>query len=140
MEEGEGTVKGRKGGWKALLDSSTFAEVTQDKQNLLMSFDKSQDAKERSMSKLSQYFIICKVFFVNTQINKLAKARKMRKPPGTLGLIFFGPGKALGQKSFWVKKVFWSKKFFGQKRFLGQTKFWVKKVFESNKLFGQFSR
>ena len=32
-------------------------------------------------------------------INKLAKARKMRKPPGTLGLKKFGPGK------LWVKKV-----------------------------------
>ena len=32
------------------------------------------------------------------EINKLAKARKMRKPPGTLGLKKFGPGK------FWVKK------------------------------------
>ena len=30
--------------------------------------------------------------------NKLAKARKMRKPPGTLGLKKFGPGK------LWVKK------------------------------------
>ena len=54
-------------------------------------------------------------------MNKLAKARKMRKPPGTLGLSFFGPGKALvqknflGQKSFWVKKVFRSKKVFGSK-------------------------
>ena len=31
--------------------------------------------------------------------NKLAKARKMRKPPGTLGLKKFGPGK------LWVKKI-----------------------------------
>ena len=31
--------------------------------------------------------------------NKLAKARKMRKPPGTLGLKKFGPGK------YWVTKV-----------------------------------
>ena len=31
--------------------------------------------------------------------DKLAKARKMHKPPGTLGLKKFGPGK------FWVKKV-----------------------------------
>ena len=31
--------------------------------------------------------------------NKLAKAPKMRKPPGTLGLKKFGPGK------FWVEKV-----------------------------------
>ena len=31
--------------------------------------------------------------------NKLAKARKMRKPTGTLSLKFFGPGK------LWVKKV-----------------------------------
>ena len=28
-----------------------------------------------------------------TYVNKLAKARKMRKPPGTLGLKNFGPGK-----------------------------------------------
>ena len=32
-------------------------------------------------------------------LNKLAKARKMRKPPGTLGLKKFGPGK------IWVKNV-----------------------------------
>ena len=31
--------------------------------------------------------------------NKLAKAWKMRKPPGTLGLKKFGPGK------FWVEQV-----------------------------------
>ena len=31
--------------------------------------------------------------------NKLAKARKMRKPPGTLGLKKFGPGK------FWVEEI-----------------------------------
>ena len=31
--------------------------------------------------------------------NKLPKARKMRKPPGTLGLKKFGPGK------FWVENV-----------------------------------
>ena len=31
--------------------------------------------------------------------NKLAKARKMRKPPGTLGLKKFGPGK------IWVENV-----------------------------------
>ena len=33
------------------------------------------------------------------QKNKLAKARKMRKSPGTLGLKKFRPGK------FWVEKV-----------------------------------
>ena len=33
------------------------------------------------------------------QPNKLAKARKMRKPPGTLGLKKFGPGK------IWVENV-----------------------------------
>ena len=32
-------------------------------------------------------------------MNKLAKARKMRKPPGTLGLKNFGPGK------IWVENV-----------------------------------
>ena len=57
------------------------------------------------------------------KVNKLAKARKMRKPPGTLGLKKF-----LGQKSCWVKKVFLvkivfgSKKKIGEKRFLGQKK------------------
>ena len=30
--------------------------------------------------------------------NKLAKARKMRKPPGSLGLKKFGPGKILVKK------------------------------------------
>ena len=38
-----------------------------------------------------------------SSINKLAKARKMRKPPGTPGLKKFGPGK------FWVEKV-WAQK------------------------------
>ena len=38
------------------------------------------------------------------KVNKLAKARKMRKPPGTLGLKKFGPGK------FWVKKVWAQRK------------------------------
>ena len=32
--------------------------------------------------------------------NKLAKARKTRKSPGSLGLGRFQPGKALGQKGF----------------------------------------
>ena len=36
--------------------------------------------------------------------NKLAKARKMRKPPCTLG--FFGPGKALIQKSLGLKYLY----------------------------------
>ena len=37
--------------------------------------------------------------FLNTAINKLAKAQKTRKSPGTIGLKKFGPGK------LWVKKV-----------------------------------
>ena len=36
-------------------------------------------------------------------INKLAKARKMRKPPGTLGLKKFWPGKRFGSKMFGPK-------------------------------------
>ena len=82
--------------------------------------------------------------------NKLAKARKMRKPPGMLGLKKFGPGKILrksiffsnflGQHFFGVYKVFWVKKVFrskkqnlGQKIFLGQKVFWIKKHFGSKK-------
>ena len=38
--------------------------------------------------------------------NKLAKARKMRKPPGTLILSFFGPGRALVQKSLGPKYLY----------------------------------
>ena len=37
-----------------------------------------------------------------THMNKLAKARKMRKPPGMLSLKKFGPGK------IWVENV-WTK-------------------------------
>ena len=37
--------------------------------------------------------------------NKLAKARKMRKPPGTLGLKKFGPGK-LRVKKVWAQDIF----------------------------------
>ena len=36
-------------------------------------------------------------------VNNLAKARKMRKPPGTLGLSFFGLGKSFGSKKFGPK-------------------------------------
>ena len=36
--------------------------------------------------------------------NKLAKARKMRKPPGTLGLKKFGPGK-LRVKKVWAQDI-----------------------------------
>ena len=43
--------------------------------------------------------------------NKLAKARKIRTSPSTLGLKKFGLGK------LWVKKVFRFKKFFGSKKF-----------------------
>ena len=61
-------------------------------------------------------------------LNKLAKARKTRTSPSTLGLKKFGLGK------LWVKKVFRVKKFFGSKKV-----FWVKKVFGSKKLLGQKS-
>ena len=70
--------------------------------------------------------------------NKLAKARKMRKPPGTLSLKKFGLG------NLWVEKVwtqntcilathFW--KFFGQQSFLGQTIFLGQKSFSDQKSF-----
>ena len=55
--------------------------------------------------------------------NKLAKARKTRTSPSTLGLKKFGLGR------LWVKKVFWVKNVLGSKKFLGQKSFWVKKVF-----------
>ena len=74
-----------------------------------------------------------------TERNKLAKAWKMRKPAGTLGISLFGPGK------LWFKKVcaqnmcidflaeldHSEEKVFGSKSFLGQKSFWVKKVFGS---------
>ena len=37
-------------------------------------------------------------------VNKLAKARKMRKPPGTLGLKKFRPGK-FGVKKVWAQHI-----------------------------------
>ena len=55
--------------------------------------------------------------------NELAKARKTRTSPSTLGLKKFGLGK------LWVKKFFGSKTVLGQKSFLGQKLFWVKKKF-----------
>ena len=73
--------------------------------------------------------------FYVTQIqikNKLAKARKTRTSPSTLGFKKFGLGR------LWVKKVFVSKMFFGSKKFfLGQKSFWVKIVFGSKKFFGE---
>ena len=77
-------------------------------------------------------------------LNKLAKARKMRKPSGTLSLKKFGLGNLWVEKvwtqntcilatHFW--KFFWSKSFLGQTSFLGQQKFWVKKSFRINKVF-----
>ena len=49
--------------------------------------------------------------------NKLAKARKTRTSPSTLGLKKFGLGK------LWVKKVFLGQKhFLSQKRFSSQKK------------------
>ena len=65
------------------------------------------------------------------QINKLAKARKTRTSPNTLGLKKFGMGK------LWSKKFFGSKSFSGQKKFFGsKTFFGSKKFFGSNKFFG----
>ena len=49
---------------------------------------------QRDLSNKKNVFSLLK-----QNLNKLAKARKMRKPPGTLCLKKFGPGK------FWVKKV-----------------------------------
>ena len=58
-------------------------------------------------------------------LNKLAKARKTRKSPGTLGLKKFGLGKLWVKKVFRVKKRVWVKKvYFGQI------------VFRSKKFFG----
>ena len=42
----------------------------------------------------------------NGMQNKLAKARKIRKLPSTLGLKKFGSKKFLGKKVFQVKQVF----------------------------------
>ena len=55
---------------------------------------------------------ICKVVFdvlpskvVNIFVlNKLAKARKMRKPPGTLSLKKFGPGE-FGVEKVWAQHI-----------------------------------
>ena len=41
----------------------------------------------------------------NKKRNKLAKARKTRKSPGTLGLKNFGPGK-LWDKKVWARNIF----------------------------------
>ena len=57
--------------------------------------------------------------------NKLTKARKMRKPPGTLDLKKFGPGKLWVEK-VWAQNVFinflaeldHSKKLFFETKFL----------------------
>ena len=69
-------------------------------------------------------------------LNKLAKARKMRKLAGTFGLKKFGPGKLwvtknVGKKFLWVN-FFWGgqNSFFGSKKF-----FWVKKKFHVKKVF-----
>ena len=82
-------------------------------------------------------------------MNKLAKARKMRKPPGTLSLKKFGLG------NLWVEKVwtqntcilathFWkffgqqsffgSNKFFGSKNSFGSKKIWTKKMWVKKKI------
>ena len=55
--------------------------------------------------------------------NKLAKARKTRTSPSTLGLKNFGLGKLWVIFFFQVKNVFSGQKScLGQKRFLGQKK------------------
>ena len=58
-------------------------------------------------------------YIANTSQNKLAKARKMRKP-GMLSLKKFGLG------NLWVNKVFAGQKSFfsGQISFLGEKVFW----------------
>ena len=63
--------------------------------------------------------------------NKLAKARKMRKPPGALSLKKFGPGNIWVKKSFLGENSFVGQKsFLGQKCFFGSKRvFWVKKYF-----------
>ena len=71
--------------------------------------------------------------YVSTK-NKLAKARKMRKPPGTLGLKKFRLGK-FGVEKVWAQHIEkvedkLRKFFFGSKKFFWSKKiFWVKKVF-----------
>ena len=78
--------------------------------------------------------------------NKLAKARKTRTSPNTLGLKKFGMGKLwskkfFGSKSFsGQKKFFGSKTFFRSKKFFGSNKFfWLKKAFGPKKFSGQKS-
>ena len=61
--------------------------------------------------------------------NKLAKARKIRTSPSTLGLKKFGLGKLWVKKVFSGQKHFSGQKRFGSKKFWGQKSFWVKKVF-----------
>ena len=56
-------------------------------------------------------------------LNKLAKARKMRKPPGTLGLKKFRPGK-FGVEKIWAQHI---EKVEDKLRKLDQKSFWVKK-------------
>ena len=61
--------------------------------------------------------------------NKLAKARKMRKPPNTISLKKFGLG------NLWVKKVFGSKKFCGSNKNFKSKKFFGSRflrLFEDN--------
>ena len=57
--------------------------------------------------------------------NKLAKARKTRTSPGTLGLKKFGLGIALGQKKVYgqytFKKYAFRKYTFGEKNFAKNT-------------------
>ena len=55
-------------------------------------------------------------YALNKEQNKLAKARKTRTSPSTLGLKKFGLGRL------------WGKKKFGSKKFLGQNSFLVQKI------------
>ena len=74
----------------------------------------------------------------DSYLNKLAKARKTRTSPSTLGLKKFGLGKLWVKKVFRVKNVFRVKKsFLGQKRFSGHKSFSGQKSFLGQKsLFG----
>ena len=62
---------------------------------------KKTNGKNRTLKRMIATNYICLIIsiIIACTNNKLAKARKMRKPPGALSLKKFGPGK------FWVEKV-----------------------------------
>ena len=62
------------------------------------------------------------------QKNKLAKARKMRKPPGTPGLKKFRPGK-FGVEKVWAQYIEKVEETLGQNSFLGKKRVLNQKVF-----------